>query len=80
MDDVVFNGMTTIDKPPAGPLADGQADALSIYARLLRGEIEGDTALKASQQMLQMVFDTIPQAIWWKDRDCVFSRREPRPR
>lgn len=48
------------------------ADTLAIYARLLRGELEGDTALRASQQMLQMIFDTIPQAIWWKDRDCVF--------
>jgi len=47
-------------------------DTLAIYARLLRGELEGDTALQASQQMLQMVFESIPQAIWWKDRDCVF--------
>jgi PAS domain S-box-containing protein len=47
-------------------------DTLTIYAQLLRGELEGDTALRASQQMLQMIFDTIPQAIWWKDRDCVF--------
>lgn len=47
-------------------------DTLAIYAQLIRGELEGDTALRASQQMLQMIFDTIPQAIWWKDRDCVF--------
>ena len=47
-------------------------DALEIYARLLRGELEGDEALRASQQMLTMVMDTIPQAVWWKDRNCVF--------
>lgn len=47
-------------------------DALSIYSQLLRGELAGDEALRASQQMLRMVTDTIPQAIWWKDRNCVF--------
>ena len=64
--------MTTVEGTTTGSRPDGEEDALSIYAKLLRGEIEGDTALKASQQMLQMVFDTIPQAIWWKDRKCVF--------
>lgn len=49
-----------------------RGDALSIYSRLLRGELDGDEALRASQQMLHMITDTIPQAIWWKDRDCVF--------
>lgn len=49
-----------------------RSDALSIYARLLRGELDGNEALRASQQMLHMITDTIPQAIWWKDRNCVF--------
>jgi len=48
------------------------SDALTIYAELLRGELEGDEALRASQQMLEMITQTIPQAIWWKDRNCVF--------
>ncbi len=63
--------MTLTDEPQsaAQPL---QSDALAIYAKLLRGELEGDEALLASQQMLTMVMDTIPQAIWWKDRNCVF--------
>jgi diguanylate cyclase (GGDEF)-like protein/PAS domain S-box-containing protein len=29
-------------------------------------------ALQQSRQMLQLVMDTIPQAIWWKDRNCVY--------
>lgn len=49
-----------------------ERDALSIYAALLRGELEGDEALRASQQVFRLVTDTIPQAVWWKDRDCVF--------
>lgn len=48
------------------------SDALAIYAKVLRGELAGDAALRASQQMLEMITETIPQAIWWKDRACVF--------
>jgi PAS domain S-box-containing protein len=54
-----------------GPPAVPTGDALSIYAALLRDEL-GDEALRASQHMLEMLTETIPQAIWWKDRNCVF--------
>lgn len=66
--------MTTTRNPPGRSVDESSAngDTLAIYAKLLRGELEGDTALRASQQMLQMIFDTIPEAIWWKDRDCTF--------
>ncbi len=65
--------MSITDRAPetkAEPV--GEGDALAIYAQLLRGELEGDVALRASQQMLEMITQTIPQAIWWKDRNCVF--------
>lgn len=63
--------MTLTDDAPAGPEL-SKSDPLSIYSKLLRGELDGDEALRASQQMLSMITDTIPQAIWWKDRNCVF--------
>lgn len=31
-----------------------------------------EAALQQSQQMLQLVMDNIPQAIFWKDRHCVY--------
>ncbi len=53
----------------------GAANALStagIYKSLLGGELEGDEAVRASQQMLQMVMASIPQAVFWKDRSLRF--------
>ena len=47
-------------------------DPIGVYSQLLRGDLEGDEALRASQEMLQLVMDTIPGAFWVKDRDCVF--------
>lgn len=62
----------TLTDPDALQSRSTTDDALTIYAQLLRGEIEGTEALRASQQMLRMITDTIPQAIWWKDRNCTF--------
>ncbi len=31
-----------------------------------------EKGLSESRQMLQLVMDTIPQAIWWKDRNSVY--------
>ncbi len=45
------------------------ADAVTLYAALLRGEITGDAALKTAHRMLELVMDSIPQAIFWKDID-----------
>lgn len=47
-------------------------DPLAIYKQLLSGRFEGDDALAAGQQMLQMITETIPQAVWAKDLDCRF--------
>jgi PAS domain-containing protein len=63
--------VTLTDDAPTGPEL-SKSDPLSIYSQLLRGELEGDEALRASQQMLSIITDTIPQAIRWKDATCVF--------
>ncbi|MEM7273670.1 MAG: PAS domain-containing protein [Actinomycetota bacterium] len=47
-------------------------DAVSVYASLLRGELAGDEALRATQQMLELVMDSIPQAIFWKGLDSAY--------
>ncbi|MEL6981739.1 MAG: PAS domain-containing protein [Actinomycetota bacterium] len=47
-------------------------DAVTVYASLLRGELEGAEALRATHQMLELVMDSIPQAIFWKDRQSVY--------
>ena len=43
-------------------------DAVTLYRSLLREELEGAEALQATHQMLSLVMDSIPQAIFWKDR------------
>ena len=39
-----------------------------MYAALLQGEYGGDAALLASQQMLQILMDSMTNAVFWKDR------------
>ena len=39
-----------------------------MYAALLQGEYGGDAALHASQQMLQILMDSMTNAVFWKDR------------
>lgn len=41
--------------------------ALSLYAAMLRGELEGDEALQASQHIFELVLNSVHHAIWWKD-------------
>jgi len=48
------------------------ADAVTLYAALLRGEITGDAALQTAHRMLELVMDSIPQAIFWKDTDRAY--------
>jgi PAS domain S-box-containing protein len=54
------------------PLDGEPRDPLAVYSQLLVGELVGDEAIRASQEMLQLVMDTIPGAFWVKDRNCVF--------
>ncbi len=49
-----------------------EADALSLYAALLRGELEGDDALQASRHIFELVMNNVEQAIWWKDVNSVY--------
>ena len=46
--------------------------ALSLYAAMLRGELEGDEALQASQHIFELVLNSVHHAIWWKDADSRF--------
>jgi PAS domain S-box-containing protein len=39
-----------------------------VYAALLQGGLSGDVALRASQQMLQILMDSMANAVFWKDR------------
>lgn len=43
---------------------------LQIQEKIQREQVELD--LKASRQLLQLVMDTLPEAIFWKDRNSVF--------
>ncbi len=38
-----------------------------MYARLLKGDLSGTDALTASQQMLQILMDSMETAVFWKD-------------
>jgi PAS domain S-box-containing protein len=38
-----------------------------LYASLLQGQVPGTDALVASQQMLQMLMDSMTNAVFWKD-------------
>ncbi|MYB86902.1 MAG: PAS domain-containing protein [Acidimicrobiaceae bacterium] len=46
--------------------------ALSLYAAMLRGELEGDEALQASQHIFELVLNSVHHAIWWKDANSRF--------
>ena len=38
-----------------------------MYPRLLKGDLSGTDALTASQQMLQILMDSMANAVFWKD-------------
>ena len=46
--------------------------ALSLYAAMLRGELEGDEALQAIRHIFELVLNSVHHAIWWKDADSRF--------
>ena len=43
-----------------------------LYAALLQGEYGGDAALRASQQMLQILMASMTNAVFWKDRQSCY--------
>lgn len=48
------------------------AEVRDMYAALLQGELSGDDALAASQQMLQILMDSMTNAVFWKDLDSCY--------
>ncbi len=50
-----------------GPVGTAEGGS-EMYAALLQGEYGGDAALRASQQMLQILMDCMTNAVFWKDR------------
>ena len=51
------------------PVARRDRSGTEIYAAVLQGECTGDAALRASQQMLQILMDSMTNAVFWKDRE-----------
>lgn len=43
-----------------------------MYAALLQGELSGEEALAASEQMLKILMDSMTNAVFWKDLDSRF--------
>ena len=76
--------LTDIAARAGAPAADGRpgdgydrggmasVGALSLYAAMLRGELEGDEALQASQHIFELVLNSVHHAIWWKDSNSRF--------
>ncbi len=52
--------------------ATGGVSTAGLYKSLLDGDLDGGAAVQASQQMLQMVMASIPQGVFWKDRELRF--------
>ncbi|WP_166657686.1 PAS domain-containing protein [Ilumatobacter fluminis] len=48
------------------------AQVRDMYARLLQGELSGTDALAASQQMLQILMDSMANAVFWKDLNSCY--------
>ncbi len=48
------------------------ADVRRLYAALLQAELSGSDALLASQQMLQLLMDSMTNAVFWKDSDSCY--------
>ncbi len=58
------------------PASEPLFEILSLYALTigtLLARLRTNTALRKSQQMLQMVLDTIPVRVFWKDRNLVIQ-------
>lgn len=46
--------------------------AVFAVARDVAGRRQAEEALRKSQQMLQLIMDTIPMAVFWKDKDSIY--------
>ena len=52
--------------------AEGKLTHVAVIVRDITEQKLAQKSLKESQQMLQLIMDHIPQAVFWKDRDLVF--------
>lgn len=79
-DPTLIDTSARVSRPPRnGRAGDGydragmaSVGALSLYAAMLRGELEGDEALQASRHIFELVLNSVHHAIWWKDANSVF--------
>lgn len=51
---------------------DGSASQMIGVVRDITARREADEALRASQAMLELVLDSIPQGVFWKDRNSIY--------
>ncbi|HUS42725.1 MAG TPA: PAS domain-containing protein [Ilumatobacteraceae bacterium] len=56
----------------ASAASNRSAEVRDMYAALLSGKLSGDAALAASQQMLQILMDSLTNAVFWKDLDSCY--------
>ncbi len=81
--DTVVSFDSSVDRPGGGtvtmhltlrPLRDEQGKVRHIegYAEDITQRKAAERALSASQRMLQLVLDNIPQFVYWKDRDLKY--------
>jgi PAS domain S-box-containing protein len=47
-------------------------EAIFGVARDISSRQQAETALRESQQMLQLIMDTIPMSVFWKDKDSLY--------
>jgi len=58
--------------PPTSAVSARTAEVRDMYAALLQGELSGTDALTASQQMLQILMDSMANAVFWKDLNSCY--------
>ncbi|MGI9621401.1 MAG: PAS domain-containing protein [Acidimicrobiales bacterium] len=62
-----------MDDQSTTPAAGTQpSDVRDMYAALVQGELSGTDALAASQEMLQILMDSMANAVFWKDLDSCY--------
>ncbi|MEN9574567.1 MAG: hypothetical protein RL514_2422 [Verrucomicrobiota bacterium] len=47
----------------------GKVEKLLVWGRDITARKQAEAAVQASQQMLQLILDNIPQGVFWKDRE-----------
>ncbi|WP_083914571.1 sensor histidine kinase [Ilumatobacter nonamiensis] len=57
---------------PSTPASNRSNEVRDMYAALLQGELSGEEALAASEQMLKILMDSMSNAVFWKDLNSQF--------